>query len=183
MTAAAPQEIEDIPRELMRSPLDWFFAEHYRHRQFCRLLSDAAEAHVFDGPRLERLLGFMRRDLALHIVDEEEDLFPLLRRRALAEDNIDTVLGQLAAEHRADADQARMVQAHLEACLESRSAPGLDPEARKAMQNLAKHEFRHLALENAVVLPIARLRLTEDDLAAMGRRLAARRGIVLDARP
>lgn len=174
-------EIEDIPRELMTEPLDWFFAEHYRHRQFCRLMTEVAMAHVFDGERVTALVEFIRNDLALHIIDEEEDLFPLLRRRALPEDEIEDVLGRLSAEHKADSVRAQSVRDHLEACLARQAAPGLVPEARKALQDFASQELRHLALENAVVLPIARLRLSEADIRAMGRRLAARRGLVLES--
>ena len=176
-------EIEEIPRELMTEPLDWFFAEHYRHRQFCRLLTEVAAAHVFDGERITALVEFIRNDLALHIIDEEEDLFPLLRRRALPEDEIEDVLGRLSAEHKTDSMCAQSVRGHLENCLARQSAPGMIPEARKALQDFASHELRHLALENAVVLPIARLRLSGGDLRAMSRRLAARRGAVLEMSP
>lgn len=174
-------DIEDIPRELIHEPLDWFFAEHYRHRQACRLMTEVAAAHVFDGERITALAEFVRNDLALHIIDEEEDLFPLLRRRALPEDEIEDALGRLSAEHKADSIQAQIVREHLEACLAKQTAPGMMPEARKALQDFAAQELRHLALENAVVLPIARLRLTSSDLKAMSRRLAARRGLVLEA--
>ena len=176
-------EIEAIPCELMKAPLDWFFAEHYRHRQFCRLMTEVAMAHVFDGERITALVEFIRNDLALHIIDEEEDLFPLLRRRALPEDEIEDVLGRLSAEHKTDSMRAQSVRDHLEACLARQTAPGMVPEARKAMQDFASQELRHLALENAVVLPVARIRLSEADNSAMARRLAARRGIVLEPSP
>jgi len=172
--------LEDIPPALMAEPLEWFFAEHFRHRQFCRLVQETAAAHVFDGERLTRLLEFLRNELALHIIDEEEDLFPLLRRRAQPEDDIERVLGLLSAEHRADAALADVVRGHVDACLEARTAPGMVPAARKAMQDFADQELRHLALENAVVLPMARMRLTPADLRSMSRRIAARRGVVLE---
>lgn len=181
MSYATLPEIEDIPQNLMKDPLDWFFAEHYRQRQFYRLVNDVAAANVFDGGRMTRLLDFLRHDLALHVIDEEEDLFPLLRRRALPEDEVEQVLDLLSTEHRSDMSQAQTLRVHLEACLLDRKAPGLEPGVRKIMQDFATQALRHLALENAVVLPIARLRLSSEDLVAMGRRLAARRGIVLEA--
>lgn len=180
MSYATLPEIEDIPLKLMRDPLDWLFAEHYRQRQFYRMVDDVAAANVFDGERIERLLGFLRHDLALHVIDEEEDLFPLLRRQSLPEDEVEQVLALLSAEHQADIAQAATVRGHLEACLKGRKAPGLQPGVRKVMQDFARQALRHLALENAVVLPIARLRLSPDDLVSMGRRLAARRGISLE---
>ncbi|WP_334162884.1 hemerythrin domain-containing protein [Phenylobacterium sp.] len=177
---ADPAVLEDIPPALMGEPLEWFFAEHYRHRQFCRFVQETAAAHVFDGGRLTRLLEFLRNELALHIIDEEEDLFPLLRRRAQPEDDIEQVLGLLSAEHRTDAALAEVVRGHVEACLAARTAPGMNPAARKAMQDFADQELRHLALENAVVLPMARMRLTPADLKSMSRRIAARRGVILE---
>jgi hemerythrin-like domain-containing protein len=181
MAYTTPPEIENIPQDLMKDPLDWFFAEHYRQRQFYRMIGEEAAANVFDGGRMNRLLDFLRHDLALHVIDEEEDLFPLLRRRALPEDEVEQVLELMSTEHRSDMTQAQILRGCLEACLLDRKAPGLEPGVRKIMQDFAAQALRHLALENAVVLPIARLRLSPEDLVAMGRRLAARRGMVLEA--
>ncbi len=183
MPSAPPADIEDIPQALLREPLDWFFAEHYRHRQLCRMIEEVAASPVFNPGPIREIIDFISYDLVLHIIDEEEDLFPLLRRRARPEDEIENVLGRLSAEHRADVTQSQVVRDRLESALKSERAPGLDPEARSVLLAFARHELRHLALENAVVLPIARLRLTAADLTALSRRLAARRGLVLDAQP
>jgi hemerythrin-like domain-containing protein len=164
--------IEDMPTHLLAEPLEWFFAEHFRHRQCCALIEEVAASVVFDGERITKIVDFLRHDLPLHVIDEEEDLFPLLRRRCQPEDELEKILGVLSAEHRDDVDTAARVREHLEACLETRSAPGLDADKRKAMQAFATQERRHLGLENAVVLPIARLRLSPSDLATLSRRLA-----------
>jgi hemerythrin-like domain-containing protein len=180
MPSAPPADIEEIPRELLHEPLDWFFAEHYRHRQLCRMIEEVAASPNFNAGPISQIIDFIRYDLALHIIDEEEDLFPLLRRRALPEDEIENVLGRLSAEHRTDATQSQVVRERLEAALIAQRAPALDPEVKSVLLTFARHELRHLALENAVVLPIARLRLTAADLTALSRRLAARRGLVLE---
>lgn len=174
-------EIEAIPLHLLAEPIAWFFAEHYRHRQACKLIEDVAAAMVFDRQRLVELVDFLEHDLPLHVIDEEEDFFPLLRRRCEPEDDVERVLGMLSAEHRNDVVQAHAVRDHLRACLVSARAPGLDPAQRRAMIAFATQERRHLGLENAIVLPIARLRLSQDDLTTLGRRLAARRGRLLSA--
>lgn len=173
--------IDDLPLSLLRRPLDWFAAEHQRHREFCHRLAASAQDEVFDVRRLRALHTFLRVHMAQHVVDEEQDLFPLLARRALPEDEIARVLELLSAEHRVDADRAWAVRGHLERCVRNSIAPGLDPAARQALQAFAAQELQHLALENAVVLPIARLRLTAADLDDLAGRLAARRGIVLQA--
>ncbi|MDP1631234.1 MAG: hemerythrin domain-containing protein [Caulobacter sp.] len=173
-------EMETLPLALLAEPLEWFFAEHYRHRQACRLMEHAAGTHVFDAELLVQLLDFVRNELAVHVIDEEEDLFPLLRRNALPEDDIERVLGLLSAEHRLDLNQAASLAEHLESCLNQKAAPGLVPTCRDTLRAFASQELRHLALENAVVLPIARLRLSPADIRGLSQRLAARRGVVLD---
>ncbi|HRD47716.1 MAG TPA: hemerythrin domain-containing protein [Caulobacter sp.] len=177
------QDIDPVPTELLTQPLDWFFAEHYRHRQVCTLITTLAAEPDFDGRALTLVVEFIRNDLALHVIDEEEDLFPLLRRRALAEDEIEPALGRLSSEHKADIAHAQLVREGLEACLADRRAPSRDAAISKAMRDFASQEMRHLALENAIVLPIARLRLSDSDLAGLSRRLGARRGVILPVQP
>ncbi len=168
--------IEPISPDLMADPLDFFFAEHFRHRQLCHLIDQLSATVFFDADRIAEVVDFLRFEAPIHIIDEEEDLFPLLRRRCLPEDELEGVLGVLSAEHRADAVLGRAVRTHLEACLDTRSAPGASVEGRRDLSAFATQERRHLALENAVVLPIARQRLSEEDLTGLARRLAARRG-------
>ena len=172
-------EIEEVPLELLAEPLDWFFAEHFRHRQLCQMIDEVCATTVFDGDRIAKVVAFLSHDLALHVIDEEEDFFPLLRRRCRPEDEVERVLGMLSAEHRADMNKASQVSELLKACLLKQTAPGLDPVRRKILSEFASQERRHLGLENAVILPIARLRLDAEDLATLGRRLAARRGRIL----
>ena len=48
-------------------------------------------------------------------------------------------------------------------------------ESFVAMIDFARNERRHLALENSVVLPLARLRLSPEDLIRLSARLLRRR--------
>lgn len=181
MTYQSAPAIEPIPRDLMREPLDWLFAEHFRQRQLCREMERLAHEPGFLGDLTAEVVDFLRHDLALHVLDEEEDLFPLLRRRCLPEDDVERVLGVLSADHRTDLDLARVIRTRLEACLDARSPASRDLELKKALVAFAEQERRHVALENAVVLPIARLRLLPSDLETLSRRLAARRGLLIAA--
>ncbi len=173
-------QIEPLPAGLAREPLNWLFAEHYRHRQLCRLIERVGTATVLLRDEAEEILTFLRQDMALHIIDEEEDLFPLLRRRCLPEDELGPLLGALSAEHRDDMEQTRTLSALLERALIAGQPPGHDLETRRLFTDFALHERQHIALENAVILPIARLRLTPRDLHALSTRMAARRGVFLD---
>ena len=173
-------QIEPLPAELVHEPLNWLFAEHYRHRQLCRLIERVGTATVLLREETEEILTFLRQDMALHIIDEEEDLVPLLRRRCLPEDELGPLLGSLSAEHRDDMEQTRVLTTLLEQALAEGRPPGHDLETRRLFTDFALHERRHIALENAIILPIARLRLTPGDLRALSTRMAARRGVVLD---
>lgn len=172
--------IEPLPPELVHEPLNWLFAEHYRHRQLCQLIERVGAATILLREEAGEILAFLRHDMPLHIIDEEDDLFPLLRRRCLLADELDVVLGALSAEHHDDLERARDLITALERALGGGGAPGYDRETRRLFTDFALHERRHIALENAVVLPIARLRLTAADLRSLSVRLAARRGVLLD---
>lgn len=181
MSSGDALQIEDMPLELLSAPLDWFFFEHLRHRQLCRLIDEVAQSAEFEARSVARVVRFLRFERPLHILDEEEDLFPLLRRRSLPEDELEGILDLLSADHRADADRAGEARAILEQALAEGSLP--DGEGTpQVLLGFASHERQHLALENAVVLPIARLRLTPEDLDGLAGRLAARRGLTLERR-
>jgi len=179
MTSGDALQIEDMPLELLSAPIDWFFFEHLRHRQLCRLIDEVARSGEIEARSVARVVRFLRFERPLHILDEEEDLFPLLRRRSLSEDELEEVLDQLSADHLADADRSAEARTILEQAL----AVGSLPEgggAQQLLHEFASREWQHLALENAVVLPIARLRLSLKDLDGLAGRLAARRGLVLE---
>lgn len=169
--------IEPIPTALMAEPLNWLFAEHYRHRQFCALIERIAGSQVVSHQETQEALAFLRHDLPLHIVDEEDDLFPLLRRRCEPEDEVDRVLGSLSADHRDDIDVVAQLISLLEASLRLERPLAASPKAQRQLRAFVARERAHIALENAVVLPIARLRLTQEDLEIFSRRMAARRGL------
>lgn len=154
-------KVVGTPELLLLDPIGWFFAEHQRHRQFCDMMQRASLAASFDEDGLGWLLDFVRRDLPLHILDEEEDLFP-------SSENPDPSLRMtwtrprcLLGDHEKDLTRAAAVRHHLEACLRLAAPIGRSNVRRRALEAFAIEERSHLALENAVVLPLARLRLTE----------------------
>lgn len=175
--AARKRHIEPMPAEMLAQPLDFFFADHFRQRTVCSLMEDLANAQALDTGMAEEVLAFLREDMALHVRDEEEDLFPLLRRRCDPEDEIDAVLGTLAAEHDADERLARTIVEGLTVMIAGGTAVRSDPELREILLEFARCQRRHLALENNIVLPIARMRLTEIDLANLSKRMEVRHGL------
>ena len=163
-----------------RHPLEFIFAEHDRQRIACaaldRLADDLDAADARDNAAF--VLGHLEVDLPLHIADEEIDLFPLLRARCLADDQIEAMLSLLHDEHRED-------DSHCEALLEplreiaggARPADAVSFVARA--RAFARFQRRHLGWENGTILPLAERRLNDEDQAALGASMAARRGISL----
>ena len=172
-----PPAIEPTPSALLAEPLSWLSAEHDRHRQYCRLVEEVALAPVVMAEAIQELMMFFHHDLPLHIRDEEEDLFALLRQRCAPEDDLERILDNLSADHRSDMDTIATLRGHLEAALRRRQPISNDPEVQRLFIAFVAHERNHVALENAVILPIARLRLTQADLDRLCRRMVARRGL------
>jgi len=168
-------QIEPASPALLGDPLDFFFAEHFRQRKLCNLIEELALAEVFDTRLAVEVVAFLRHDMALHVQDEEEDLFPLVRQRCAPQDEIERVISALAAEHAGDRHLADIVIEGLQAALREGTAVAAQAGLREAMIDFARNERRHLALENSVVLPLARLRLTAADLAELSARMMARR--------
>ena len=159
-------------------PLDVILLEHERQHEISRwLLVNTDDRQL--APLREKgqaLLAFLTRDLLLHHQDEEEDLFPLLKVRCEPEDGVDGILTELNRDHAVEGFLVRDIAVDIRAIIE-----GKKPEATarffESLYIFAEGQQRHLSWENKVVLPLARNRLTHQDLETLGRKLAARRGI------
>ncbi len=163
---------------LLAKPLEFILADHLRQRNLCRLLDRLAEEPLLDHDLAEALADHLAGDMAIHVLDEEEDLFPLLRRRAKAEDEVERVLGLLSREHAEDDRAAETIAARLREAVAAKHR-SLDEEVRSALRGFAHRQRRHLAVENAIVMPLAEARLTVKDLQGLARRMAVRRGLHL----
>jgi len=98
-------------QETFAEPLDALLAEHFRQRAMCDLLDRLAEDPT--GPRSSELartiLTYLREQLPLHVLDEERDLFQMLRDRTLAAEAIEEAFAQLRREHAEDERVAMLV--------------------------------------------------------------------------
>ena len=167
------------PASQLAEPLNYIFAEHFRQRVLCNILECIADQATLNRTKVIAALRFLKLDFGPHIIDEEEDLFPMLRRRAEPEDRIDDVLSELTQEHAADKLDAEQIMDGLSDVLADKGASILPVSLVKLLHRFAENERHHLTLENAIVLPLARVRLTTDDLRNMANRMATRRGISL----
>jgi len=167
--------LEPTDITLLGNPLDFFYEDHLREREICATLDKIAASESPNAEDLFRALSFLREELPLHREDEEQDLFPLLRRRCELEDEIDKAIARLSADHLHSEEDAPVV-ADILAGLET-GQESLSDDERTTLTRYAAHVRRHLILENAIILPFAKLRLTKRDLATLTLRMMQRRGL------
>ncbi len=161
-----------------RDPIDAMYREHRRVSEFCKWLVELAnDLDADDNAQIAALLlDYVEKDLPIHLADEEEDLFPLLERRAPSNERFASVLELLVLEHRHDIEYGRGLLEPLRAIAVGKQPADATLLAHymRAFGMLLK---RHQTTEDNLVLPAAKQYLSADDKAELGRRMAARRGL------
>ncbi|MGL4236907.1 hemerythrin domain-containing protein [Tabrizicola sp.] len=160
---------------LLGRPLDFISEDHLRERQICALIDAIALAAHLDRLSALTVLRFLNEELNVHLRDEAEDLFPLLAKRCTAEDCIESAINRIRIDQNEALRLLPDVRATLADCLDAGS--DLSAEGRAMLTSFAGHVRRHLVAENAILLPIARARLTRADLARLSAHMRARRGL------
>jgi hemerythrin-like domain-containing protein len=160
---------------LLSSPLEFLCQDHLRERQVCSLLDSLATALTFDPSAARNVLGFVNEELSAHLQDDAEDLFPLLSRRCTAEDGIGHAIARICTDLEEASRLLPGLRAALARCLDTGSQ--LSTEDRQVLTRFAGHVRRHLAAENAILMPIARARLTRRDLQMLSSHMRSRRGL------
>ncbi len=154
--------------------LEMLLQEHSKYRDMCADLERLAAAEVFDAAVVAKLAEIIRSDFTMHVFDEEQGLFPLLRQRCLPEDDIELLFQRLRREHAERSDtlaQARI--ALLTSFTEARPLSQI-PGAAETLRACADGLRRLMVLEDDVMIPLARKRLSSADLATLAARLAGR---------
>ncbi len=154
------------------------YREHKRISEFCGWLMVLANGLDADdsAQTAASLLDYLETDLPIHLADEEEDLFPLLERRAPSNKRLALVLEFLVLEHRDDIESGRGLLEPLRGIAAGKQPADADLLAHY-MRTFRRLLQRHQAMENDFVLPAANQYLSADDKAALGRKMAARRGL------
>ena len=163
--------IEAMPAGLLDEPLEFIFAEHHRQREAALILVLIADGE-YDRRGVADLIQFLESDFALHVGDEELAFFPILKQQCRPEDNIDALIKRLSDEHKDDEQIGDEALALLRGVVNGKN---LSEDDKRLLRAFAEHIRQHLAVENAVLLPIARLRMDDDALKAFSDRLKARR--------
>lgn len=180
MTAATPKQPASAnlsPRQF-DDPIAFIRQEHDRQCDICDQLEGLVNAldQPPDQTRAKSIRRFLTEDLNRHIQDEEVDLFPALAERCKGYQLVDEILYQLASEHDLDKGLIDPILEGLTAITEGRAAHHPTRLVR-SVRAFVETQHRHLAWENRVVLPMAERQLTGEDKQAIGRSMAARRGL------
>jgi iron-sulfur cluster repair protein YtfE (RIC family) len=173
--AFAPVHETPLAGAALRDPIEFLRFEHFRQRVLCELLGK-----ITDDPygtdakrRIPWVIKYLTSDLTLHVADEEDDLLPLLSRRCSRSDALGDISGALEYEHVSDEMLRNSIILGLRALVGGRS-PVRPLEFIIKAQMFEERMQRHLLWENVTVMPLARRRLTSDDLAQLGRKMARR---------
>jgi hemerythrin-like domain-containing protein len=174
-----PPAFEPLDLRLLARPLDFIAAEHFRLRAALTQLDWLARGSMGDGRRklAMALLRYFTEDYPLHVADEEADFFPLLRQRCADDAAFLASLDTLGAEHREDAARLATVADGLHRLAEAGQRDEIPPDFSAGARAYTEALRRHIAWENAVLMPVARIRLQSADLRRLAHRFAARRGV------
>ena len=168
--------LEPLPDALLQRPLDYLSAAHLRHRCMHAEMRTIAESGRCSREAAERLIAFLTREVPLHHRDEDDDIFPSVLRRSVPEDGLEPVLRLLSGEHHLSERQATRIVEALGGDGD-RDPIEIAPRVAELLTTFARREHRHLAIENGIVLVIARKRLKRADLEAITHSMRMRRGV------
>jgi len=164
------------------------------HKRILHFMGVLAGLAVSGGPgpltqserdSLERALRYFREAAPRHNADEEESLFPELRRCADAHTgaalDAGTALAQMAAleaDHRWVETQHAEIDAIGSGWLYNGTIREEDRvRLRAVLDPLLRFYKHHIAIEEEEVFPAARKMLSEANLQKVGQGMAARRGL------
>ena len=177
-----PLILESIPENLLREPVEYVFADHYRLRQVVATLDRFLTEGAFTSPLSEevaadtaRIQAYLLDELPLHIADEEEGLFPCLERRRAGDNETEQILATLRQEHQEDFALLPTVTAGLDDLLAGREVAEKDV-FETSVARFVDTQRRHIMWENNIVLPLARRYFEAEDMLAIGREMADRHG-------
>jgi len=162
---------------------------HRRIEMFLGSLEAVAE--VVDHPLteesrrgLEAALRYFGESAPKHNADEEESLFPRMRRiRDHKFESAVAKLGKLEEEHRWAASLHAEVEQLGTIYLSGKTLSPTEVESfREVVSGLASLYREHIRVEEEVVFPAAARLLSRDEQAAIGKEMAARRSVKVPGR-
>jgi hemerythrin-like domain-containing protein len=169
---------EKTGARLCGNPLEEIAEDHMREREVCALLDKLAQGLSVKEIEIEQMLDFLQVQFPNHIADEENDLFPMMLKRCDPDDEIEKGIDRLRSDHGNALEDTAAILAILQRL--RRTFSRLSEADIGHINAFVCQSRRHLIFENAVILPIARVRLGKRDLRAMKRHMLERRGLDTD---
>ena len=167
---------EGISAPRIIDPLEYLFAQHDRQLVICAALDRLAVApgDATAAETAQLILDYAVSEMPLHLADEEQDLFPRLVARCDPEDGIDNIVDQLEHEHETDSALYKRLEHELKGIARGKASSHPEVFASDA-RAFAMLQRRHLNWENGTILPLARQKLTREDLDDMRDAMMIRR--------
>jgi hemerythrin-like domain-containing protein len=179
-----PVQIGQKPESGFNNPLGLLSDCHRRIERFLDVLVRlcAKSAGDFMTPpkiiALEEALQYFREYAPKHTADEEESLFPRLRKASGGQAAL-KCMEKLESDHETAARDHGAVDVLGTGWIERGCLRDVELlEMKQALQRLSHLYARHIAIEDQQLFPLAARVLPAEALAEVGREMAARRGVV-----
>ena len=158
-------------------PIGLLRACHKNMQDHCELLAALLDKASLDDEARDaarKLSRYFSQSAPLHHRDEEEDLFPRINRQSLKtaelvhtlkkqHETLDALWNDIAPE------------------LKKLPADGFSDAFKQSAMEFSTLCREHIAMENRELLPLASNSLSQQALAEIGERMAARRGVKYSA--
>lgn len=152
---------EEVPSEHLSDPLAFIFADNFRCRVLCNVLDVIGSGTKVGAAALETCRSFLFSDFLTHLADERQGLFPLLLERTTLEDGVQDVIRRqrtsFATVNRVADELTRL-----------EGGQWAVSNGAGVIRTFVAAEREHISIENVVVLPVARRRLSVEDLKWLG---------------
>lgn len=171
MPAAETFGVAPLRAALLKDPVAFLSAEHGRQMALLGHLERLARAPRGKAARVmaQALLRWLREELPVHIADEEQSLYPRLRRHDAG------LVDRLSDEHRRDLRLAEATMEALRALAAGEEVPAASLADAVAFARLHR---QHLELEEATVMKLSRHLLTDEESADLAGEMVRRRGLI-----
>lgn len=138
--------------------------EHGAEMCLCNMLEQLADAlpEPLDAEIASAGIATLRHCVRRHIVLEEYYLYPILMKRAKRGEFDEDLLAHISSEHASDESHAHEAADEMEEALSLGHVP--KPEMLGYMlRGFFEARRRHISWENAIIIPLARQRLSKSD--------------------